>query len=147
MPSDHLLSQPCREPLRVTLARTGTIALVVGAILALRSGGLSYWPLAALLVLWPALGGHCVEIAFLNWLKPRLPAARAAQAAVRIGVWFAAGIILMLAMRLTAAALAGDRPSRWPAWWVGGLGFVGIELAVHLVLRLRGRPSFYDGRG
>jgi len=30
---------------------------------------------------------------------------------------------------------------------LGGLAFIGIELVTHLVLQLRGRPSFYDGRG
>ncbi len=39
------------------------------------------------------------------------------------------------------------RPPRWPAWWLGGLAFIGIELVAHLALLLRGRPSFYDGRG
>jgi hypothetical protein len=33
------------------------------------------------------------------------------------------------------------------SWWLGGLGFVGIELVAHLVLMARGRPSFYDGLG
>ena len=43
-------------------------------------------------------------------------------------------------------ALAGFRPARWPAWWLGGLAFIGIELLAHLLLQLRGRPSFYNGR-
>src|SRR4051812_36515196 len=110
---DNLNWEPCREPMRVTLARTGTIALVIGAILALWSGHLSYWPVAALLVLWMSLGGHYVEIGFLNWLRPRVPVARAVQVAVRIGVWFIGGVILTLAMRLTLVALAGARPTRW----------------------------------
>ena len=68
----------------------------------------------------------------------------------RIGVWFVAGIIFALAMGLTAMAL-GARPPRWhawgPPWWIGGLGFVGVELIAHVVLQLCGRPSFYNGRG
>lgn len=138
--------QPYREPVRTTLLRTGTISLVGGAVLALSSGGLARWPVAALLMLWPAFGGHWVEVWFLNWLRPRLPTTRAAQAVARAGVWFVGGAALMLAMRVTAAALAGSRPVR-PAWWVGGLAFIGVELVAHLVLRLRGRPNFYDGRG
>jgi len=50
-------------------------------------------------------------------------------------------------MRLTAMTLAGFRRMHWPPWWIGGLGFIGLELVVHLVLQLRGRPSFYNGRG
>ena len=153
MPPDEVTWQPYREPLRVTLARTGAIALGVGAVLAgVSGGGLRRWPAAALLALWPALGGHYLELWFLNWLRPRLPAGRAVQLAARVAVWFVGGALLALGMALTAMALPGFRPVRWlspPAqiWWVGGLGFIAIELIAHLVLQLRGRPSFYNGRG
>ena len=142
--------QPYREPLRITLVRTSTIALVVGAVLAQAWDGPARWPVATLLVLWPSLGGHWVEVWFLNWLRPRLSAARAVQVGARVGVWFVGGTGLALGMALTAMAL-GFRPAQWgawgPAWWLGGLGFIAIELVAHLMLRLRGRPSFYNGRG
>jgi hypothetical protein len=137
---------PYREPLRVTLVRTGTIALVAGAGLAFSRGGPARWPITTLLVFWITFGGHWVEVWFLNWLRPRLSVARAAQVVARLAVWFIGGIGLALGMRLTAMAIAGVRP-RWPAWWLGGLAFIGIELVVHIVLQLRGRPSFYNGRG
>jgi len=139
--------QPYREPLRRTLVRTGTIALVVGGVLARWWGGLGRWPLATLLVLWFSLGGHWVELWFLNWLRPRLSAARAVQVGARVGAWFVGGTGLAVGMALTALVLAGFRPAQWPAWWLGGLAFIGLELVVHLVLQLRGRPSFYSGRG
>ncbi|MDB5319802.1 MAG: hypothetical protein JWN40_1433 [Phycisphaerales bacterium] len=139
--------QPYREPLRITLLRTGVIALVVGAVLALRWGGLARWPIATLLALWPSFGGHWVELWFLNWLRPRLPNARSLQLAARVAAWFVGGAALAVGMYLTAMALAPFQPARWPAWWLGGLAFIGIELVVHVVLQLRGRPSFYNGRG
>ena len=139
--------QPYREPVGITILRTGTIAIVVGAVLAELQGGFARWPLAALLVLWPSFGGHCVEVWFLNWLRPRLSVARGPQVAARIGVWFIGGLGLAVGMALTSAAFTGSRRMHWPAWWVGGLAFIGIELVVHLVLQLRGRPSFYNGRG
>lgn len=139
--------QPYREPLRVTLMRTGMIAVVVGAVLARFWGGLARWPMATLLVLWPSFGGHWVEVWFLNWLRPRLSSARAVQVAARVVVWFVGGSGLALAMSLTAMAVAGFRPVQGPAWWLGGLAFIGIELVVHLVLQLRGQASFYNGRG
>jgi len=71
--------QPFQEPLRATLLRNGTIAIVVGAVLARFSGGLARWPMDTLLVLWPALGGHWVEVWFLNWLRPRLSIACGVQ--------------------------------------------------------------------
>jgi hypothetical protein len=48
-------------------------------------------------------------------------------------------------MRVTAWGLASVTLGL--AWWVGGLGFVCLELIVHLVLMGRGRHSFYDGLG
>jgi hypothetical protein len=135
------------EPLRKTQLQTVTIALVLAAVLTRLRGGLVRWLTVAVLILWPALGGHYVELCFLNWLRPRLPSSLAAQLAARVGVWFAGGVILLLCMRLTAMALGTFRPEHWPAWWVGGLAFIGIELVVHLILQLRGRASFYNGRG
>ncbi len=139
--------QPYREPLRSTLVRTGAIALVAGAVLTRWWGGLGRWPLATLLVLWFSFGGHWVELWFLNWLRPRLPVQRAVQAGARVGVWFVGGSGLALGAAVTALMLAGFRPAQWASWWLGGLGFVGVELFMHLLLQLQGRPSAYNGRG
>jgi hypothetical protein len=94
--------QPFREPLRITMLRTGMIAIVVGAVLTQWWGGLARWPMATILVLWPSLGGHWVEVWFLNWLRPRLSIARGVQVAARVGVWFVGGIGLAVGMGLTA---------------------------------------------
>jgi hypothetical protein len=142
-----LTTEPYREPLRNTILRTGIIAVVAGAVIAGFRGGLARWPIASLLALWPSFGGHWVELFFLNWLRPRLPAAHGPQVGARLAVWFAGGGVLMVAVRLTAMALSGFRWVHWPAWWLGGLAFIGIELVVHAVLQLLGRPSFYNGRG
>jgi hypothetical protein len=138
--------QPHREPLSATLTRTVTIALVAGAVVALRWGGLARWPMTTLVMLWPSFGGHWIELWFLNWLRPRLSDARAVQVAARLAVWFVGGTALALGMVLTAT-LVGLRLAHWPPWWVGGLAFIGIELVPHLIFQLRGRPSFYNGRG
>jgi len=139
--------QPYREPFYITLARTGTIALVVGVVLAKMWGGLELWPLTTLLALWPSFGGHWVELWFLNWLRPRLPVARAVQAGARLAVWFVGGCILAVGAALTAMALITLRPMHWSQLWVAGLGFIGIELVAHVALQLRSQPSFYNGRG
>jgi hypothetical protein len=140
-------SQPYREPLRTTIVRTGLIAMAGGAVLARFWGGLSRWPIATLLMLWPSFGGHWVEVAYLNWLRPRLSIARRVRMVARLAVWFVGGTGLAVGMSLTAMALAGFRPAHWPAWWLGGFVLIGVELVVHLVLQLRGQPSFYNGRG
>ena len=129
------------------MMRTGTIAIVAGGVLARWWGGLGRWPAAALLMLWFSFGGHWVELWFLNWLRPRISIARGWQVIARVGVWFVGGICLATGMGLTAKALGGARPVHWPAWWVGGLAFIGVELVTHLILQVRGRPSFYNGRG
>jgi hypothetical protein len=123
------------------------LPFVGGAVLARFWGGLARWWIAILVVFWPSFGGHWVEVWFLNWLRPRLSVAREAQVPARIIVWFVAGAGLAIAMALTAKELAGLRRLPWQAWWLGGLGFIGVELLAHLALRWRGQPSFYNGRG
>jgi hypothetical protein len=139
--------QPFREPVRDTALRTVGIAVVVGVALALASSGRIPWWMGVLLVLWISLGGHFVELWFLNWVRPLLPTARGVQIAARIVAWFVGGIVLSFAMALSARVLTGSWPARQPAWWVGGLAFIGLELLVHVGLQLRGRPSIYDGQG
>ena len=142
--------QPFKEPIRQTLLRTVAIAVVVSGAIALSARRWFSLPQDTLLVLWVSLGGHWVEVWFLNWLRPRVSPARVAQLTARVVVWFAGGTALVFGMALTAMLLAGFRSARWPAWsawWIGGFAFIGVELVAHLVLQLRGRPSFYNGCG
>lgn len=139
--------QPYREPLRVTLTRTIAIAIVAAAVASSWLGGLRRLPVLVLLMLWPSLGGHWVDLLFLNWLRPRVPSGRSVQVAARIGVWFAGGIVLALGARLTAMLIFARPPAAWLPWAVAGSVFVGVELLAHAVLQLRGRPSFYNGLG
>lgn len=145
--------QPYSEPLRTTLTRTITIAVVVGFIVSQSRGGTKSWPLLALLFLWPSLGGHWVDLFFLNWIRPRLASTRAVQVGARVLVWFVGGTALAVGMLLTLivflAAVNGQAgmSSRWASWWVPGVAFIGIELVAQTVLQLRGRPSFFNGLG
>jgi hypothetical protein len=132
--------QPFREPLRATLLRNGAIALALGLALSQMRAMRIGWTMAILLALWPSFGGHWIEILFLNWLRPRLSPSRRIQVAARLAVWFTGGIVLLFGMKLTASL-------RRPAWWIGGIAFIAIELVAHATLQLRGRPSFYNGRG
>jgi hypothetical protein len=129
--------EPYREPLISTLTRTGVIALIVGGLLAWQFGGLTAWPAETSLALWPSLGGHFVELWFLNVVRPHLPDDRAIRSAARVGVWFLGGAVLTLGMRGTAVFTGIHFPS-WITWWLGGLGFIGIELVAHLASRFRG---------
>ena len=119
----------------MTLTRTVAIALAGGAIIAYFTDGIAGFPGASLLVLWPSLGGHFVEVWYLNWLRPRLPANDGIRKAFRVAAWFAGGVVLLWGMRLTAGALGWHRSRILPAWWVGGLGLIAIEMVIHLFLR------------
>jgi hypothetical protein len=135
--------QPYREPIRNTLLRTVTIALVAGVALAAGSKGRIAWPVAVVVMLWPSLGGHYIEMWYLNWLRPRLSSARTAQVVGRLATWFVGGIALTFVMAWTARLLSGYPVPRLPSL-VGGFGFIGLELLVHFVLRARGLPSIYS---
>ena len=75
------------EPFRHTLARNVAIAAVVGAVFAFQRRDLKLLlPLTAL-ALWFSLGGHYVELAFLNGIRARLPQRRLTQALARLLVW------------------------------------------------------------
>lgn len=136
---------PRPESLRATLLRNGLIAVGVASVVVLSTRRWSQGPAFALLALWPSFGGHLVEIFFLRVAQPRLPAGRPIAIATRLVTWFIGGSLLFAAIRCTAPLL-GVNLRHWPAWWRGGLGFIALELLVHLGLQLRGRPSFYNGR-
>ena len=138
--------EPVRENLRKTILRNLTIASVTGFIVSLFFGGLRSWSRYALLALWPSLGGHFVEIFFLNFVQQNLPVARTIQVAARLVTWYLGGAVIGVGIRLTAEMI-GIHPRQRPAWWLGGVGLIAIELLVHIVLAIRRKPSFYSGRG
>jgi hypothetical protein len=74
-----------------TLARNLSIAVVAGVVISV-VGRVPFLPLPGmLLALWPSLGGHFVEIAFLDCVRRRLPRTRLVQASARL-VWAAGGL-------------------------------------------------------
>jgi hypothetical protein len=134
------------EPISRTIARNLTIAIVAGVVLSLVRRAPFVALAGALLALWPSLGGHFVEIAFLNGVRSRLPRARLVQASARLFWWLAGGALLGGALIATAELLPIVAPP-WRRWWMGAPIFVCLELAVHAALALRGRPNFYRGDG
>jgi hypothetical protein len=135
---------PYREPLYRTLLRTVGIAVVLGGAIAWAAHRLDGWPIASLLVLWISLGGHFVELWFLNWLRPRISSRRAWQVAVRLALWLVGGTGLGLGIAFTARAFG---VARAVPWWQTGPILIAVELVAHGALALRRRPNFYDGRG
>jgi hypothetical protein len=138
--------EPFVESWRTTARRTGLLALAVGVGVGFYQRQLAVVPSATLLALWFTLGGHFLEVLLRNQLRQRINGQAAIQALARVACWFAGGAVLYEGALWTWAILTGRSAALWP-WWKAGIAFVGIELVVHLVLRLRGQPSFYDGRG
>jgi hypothetical protein len=124
-----------------------SIAAIAGGLVALSGPGLRWWPSLSVIMLWPALGGHWVELLFLNGLRPRLPANRLLHGLVRLAVWFAGGILLAMGVALTARFVLPTARLDWLTWATAGAAFVAIELVAHAGLHARGRPSFYNGLG
>ena len=135
---------PFREPIGRTLARNISIAVVVGAALAFWKHNVGLWAPFSALAIWFSLGGHYVEVVFLNGIRPRIPGARLTQLLARLAAWFAGGAILYVFMAATARVLLTHAP-RLGLWWLGGLFLIGVELVAHAVLALRGSSSFYNG--
>ena len=134
-----------KEPWRTTALRTGSIALAIGIGVALVERQLKLLFPVTLMALWFTLGGHYVELLFRKRLGPGMAGSPRRRALVRLPYWFVGGALLSAGALATGRVLDG-RGSRWP-WWMGGALFVAAELLIHLVMRARGQPSFYDGRG
>jgi len=137
-------SQSYYEPLHITLVRTGLIGLVLGLVAARVQSQPAAWPQWTAFALWFSFGGHWVELFFLNWFRPRLASARWAQVTGRLFTWLVGGALLMVGARVTVLSLSAQS-LRLPPWWLGGPVFVGLELLVHALPALRGRPNFYNG--
>lgn len=137
---------PFSEPWRRTALRTGSIALGIGLGVGLYRHRLAVVPLVTLVALWFTLGGHFVELLFRNGIDPRLGEPAQRRALVRLAYWFVAGSVLYAGALATRGILTGQGAVLWP-WWTGGVVFVALELLIHLWMRLRRQPSFYDGRG
>ena len=134
-----------KEPWRTTALRTGSIALAIGIGVALVERQLKLLFPVTLMALWFTLGGHYVELLFRKRLGPVMAGSPRRRALVRLPYWFVGGALLSAGALVTGRVLDG-RGGRWP-WWMGGALFVAAELLIHLVMRARGQPSFYDGRG
>jgi hypothetical protein len=91
-------------------------------------------------------GGHFLELLFRNRLRQYIGDRSALQALARIAYWFACGALLFEGALATQTLFAGRMPVRL-SWWLAGIAFVGVELLIHLGLRARGQPRFYDHRG
>jgi len=142
----HSPWQPFAEPWRNTALRTGSLALAIGIGVGLYRRQFSIIPITTLLALWFTLGGHYLEVMFRNQLQQRITPQALVLASSRLAFWFVGGSALYAAALATRTALTGRGAVSWP-WWTGGLGFVGVELVIHLLLQARGLPSLYNGRG
>lgn len=132
------------EPLTATLTRNFAIAAIAATALSIQTLNLHRWLTAFIIMLWPTLGGHFLELGFLKLMAPQLRVP-ALQRMARVMTWFAGGALMTLAIHATAQAIRDPRFVNWPPVWLGAIGLVGIELIVHLALRARGLPQADGG--
>jgi len=125
--------------------RNVTIAAVVGVVFTFQRRDFNSLLPTTVLALWFSLGGHYVELAFLNGVRARLPRRRLTQALARLLVWSCGGALLYSCMVATARVLPIHGPPL-RLLWLGTVLFIGIELAVHAVLAILRLPNVYDGR-
>jgi hypothetical protein len=144
-PRNRSLGTPFAEPWRVTAVRTVSLAVAIGAGIGLYQRQLVAGLLGTVVALWFTLGGHFLELLFRNQIGHH-SGSRPMRSVTRLGYWFVGGSVLYAGALATRALLVGRAAHPWP-WWVAGVGFVGVELVIHRLLRLRGQPSFYDGLG
>jgi hypothetical protein len=103
-------------------------------------------------VAWITFGGHWLEIAFLNILRPRISHwPDFSLILLRLCVWVVGGALLFLAgiisrsLLLTGALPPGSQ--MLAALLLGGPAFIVVELVAHILLLRRGRPSFWNRLG
>ena len=75
------------HPLWSSLRRNVLIALLLAVGIAVLGRRASLVLPGFLLALWPSLGGHFLETAFLAGVRPRLPRAFLVQTMARLGWW------------------------------------------------------------
>ena len=133
------------EPFRATLTRSTIFAAAVGAGLLVtlpRHGGLaSDFVDAFTLAFCFAFLGHYVEVVALALPDIETGIGRL----VRVAVWFAGGLWCYVVARFLWVKYGRDL-NELPSLIWGGVIFIAVELAVHAVLRARGRSSFFSGQ-
>jgi len=162
---NSLMAEPARfaryrEPLTTTLTRTGAIALVVASIagfiqlhhLPATSAQWHLWLALLVFVAWISFGGHCVEIVYLNGIRPRIAGwSDSLLIVARLCVWIVGGAVLFLGALISRnLMLFNELPPTSQiirALLIGGPAFIVVEMIAHLFLLRRGRPSFWNRRG
>ena len=147
VPSD--LPRPYRETLFVTLRRTLLIGLGISLVLTpfMRDERalLDAWWRVYLAVLWFPLGGHYVELGYLNGWRMKSAWVRRQKYVSRVLYWIVGGLPLGAAFLWTLHVLGARFPLDLPLWW-GMPFFPAVECVIHLVLTVLGRPSFWNAR-
>jgi hypothetical protein len=145
--------QPYRESPAATLRRTIAIGLVLTTILSVglhltrpASGSLlRLWLTTFPAILWFPLGGHFVELVYLNFLRIRWAWWHRHKRPARMIVWFLGGLPLGAGLWWTWTSLGNSLPLT-PPWWWGMPFFVVVEFVVHAIRHALGYPNFWDGR-
>lgn len=140
-----------KEAFSKTLIRTVITATIIAAILffahAFPSGDQT--KLNLLIMIWLmvyiiVLGGHLLELIFINYLKFVLPKNIILLYVIRIAYWFLCAIPLIFGAGLIHNLFVHKNgPMVYD--YTFGVFYIGIELFMHAMMQIRFRKSFYNG--
>ncbi len=133
------------EPLRVTLSRTLTIAVVVGVVASFATHNIRMGFAIGLGALWPSVGGHWIELLWLNLIRKRLKPKVPILVALRLIYWWAWGFVIIFPAFYTIHVIAPSLPPM-PSPLLGGFGFLFVEMLLHGIFAMNHRPNAFDAR-
>jgi len=130
-----------------TILTTTIIAVIINWLHLFPSGGKS--KLILFEIIWSAvfcivLGGHWLELVFINRIKFALPKNILLLYFIRIVYWFLCSIPLFLMANLITN-LFSYKAGVPGHWWTFGFLYIGIQLLMHIIMHIRFKKSFYNG--
>jgi hypothetical protein len=139
------------EPFLQTVIRTIVTTTIIAGIIFLlhvfppgEKSKLTLFEMIWTMVFCIVFGGHWLELVFINRIKFALPKNIFLLYCIRIAYWFLCSIPLFFMMNLVEN-LFSYQAGHLGRWEVFGLLYIGIQLAMHAIMHIRFKKSFYNG--
>jgi hypothetical protein len=139
------------EPLIKTVIRTILTATIIAGILYLAhvfpydgKSKLTLFAMIWLVVFCIVIGGHWLELLFINSIKFALPKNILLLYFTRIVYWFLCAVPLFFCTNFIMHVFLYDG-LRLSHWFTFGIFYIGIELLMHAIMQIRYKKSFYNG--
>jgi len=139
------------ESLNQTVIRTILTTTIIAGILYLAhlfphdgKSNLTLFEMIWLVVFCIVVGGHWLELLFINRIKFALPKNILLLYFIRIVYWFLCAVPLFFAINFIMGLFLYDG-LRLSHWWTFGIFYIGIELLMYAIMQIRYKKSFYNG--